>query len=85
MHRQRTFALTPSQIKHVSTCNEFHHNTDQFKTPPQTNRSRLQKCKQMSAVKMKRQQARSVTLELPRELIFFEIKRKAAGGGVFSV
>lgn len=50
---QRTFVFTSSQIKHfhVSTCHEFHHNTDQFKIPPQTNCSRLQKRLRMSTVK----------------------------------
>lgn len=85
VHRQRTFALTPSQIKHISTCNEFHHNTDQFKTPPQTNRSRLQKCKQMSAVKQHKDETAASTFGyfgVTAWVNFLWNKRKA-GGGVF--
>lgn len=50
--------FTPSQIKHFSTCNEFHHSTDQFKTPgKKTNRSRIRKCRRTSAVKQHKDEA----------------------------
>lgn len=84
VRRQRTVALTPSQIKHSSTCNEFHHNTDQFKTPPQTNRSRLQKGTQTLAVKQHKDETAASTFGyfgVTAWVNFLWNKKKGGGGG----
>lgn len=83
--RQRTFALTPRQIKHISTCNEFHHSADQFKTPPQMNGSRLQRCTQTTAVKQHKDETAASAFGYfgVTACVNFLWNKKKGGGGVF--
>lgn len=73
-----------SQIKHfhISTCNEFHHSTDQFKIPPQTDGSRLQKRMRTSSVKQHKDETAASGLGYfwATALLFIEIKADLKGG-----
>lgn len=78
-----------SQIKHfhISTCNEFHHSADQFKIPPQTDCSRLQKRMRTSSVKQPKDETATSGLGYfwAIALMFIEIKADLKGwkGSVF--